>query len=226
MATFRSRLRLAGLLFVAGLALTGCNPFLLPYLLHGEAKEPATFKQLTCKDKPVKVVVISYAPGTEGTPDGVGADRDLCRKLTKELFQMTKDSKEKIDLVAPRSVDKFKDEHTDWYKMDLKVVGQYFKADYVILLEMEAFDLYESGGLMYRGRTQINVLVQDMSDTIGGEPERKIYKTEYPKERPIPSDDGNVVAFREKFLDHVAAELSWMFMPHNSCSGIASDELR
>jgi hypothetical protein len=223
MAPFSSKLRLAGLLFVAALLLTGCNPYLLPYLLHGEAKEPASFHQLASKDKQVKVVIISRAPGAEGTPLGVGADRELCRKLTRQLFEITKSGgKEKIDLVAPRSVDKFKDEHPDWYKMDLKVVGQYFKADYVVFLEMDTFDLYENGGLMYRGRTEISVTLQDMHDATG-EPDTKIYKTEYPKERCIPSDDANVNAFRDKFLDHVATELTWMFAPHDTCSGIAEE---
>jgi hypothetical protein len=223
MATLTSRLRLAALLLLAFLCLTGCNPWLLPYIINGPDKQPASFKQLSSKDKPVKVVVIAYAPGTEGTTEGVGVDRELCRKLVHQLFDIAKETKEKIDIIAPRSVDKFKDEHPDWYKMELKTVAEYFKADYVVFLEIESFNLYENGGLMYRGRTNINVSLQDMQDSVG-EPDTRVYKTEYPKERCIPADDGNVHAFRDKFLEHVASELSWMFAPHATGSGIASDE--
>lgn len=224
MALYWSRLRLAALLLVAGFALTGCNPFLIPYLLHGEPKQPPSFKKLTNKEKPVRIVVVSYAPGADGTPEGVGADRELCRKLVRNLLDATKANGEKVDLVAPRSVEKFKSEHPDWYKMELKTVGEYFKADYVVMLEIEQFDLMESGGLMFRGRTQINVTLQDMHDEVGDPELPRVFKVEYPKSRPVPVDDTNSAAFREKFLDVVAQELSWLFIEHGTGKGIATDE--
>jgi hypothetical protein len=221
MAVSKSRLRLAGLLFVAGLALTGCNPFLLPYIMN-PPKQPAEMKHLTRKDKPCKVVVISYAPGADGSPEGVGADRELCRKLVHKLLEATKASKEKIDLVAPRGVEKFKDEHQNW-NMDIRAVGEYFKADYVIYLEFDSFDLMESGGLMYRGRAQINVSLEDMHDPVG-DPQPQIYKAEFPKRGPTPADDSNISAFRDKFIEYMAEEISWMFVEHDTGSGFAHDD--
>jgi hypothetical protein len=223
MALPASRLRLAGLLMLAALALTGCNPFLIPYLLHGTPKQPAEFHKLTSKDKSVRIVFISHAPGADGSAEGVGADRELCRKLVNNILEAAKANDEKVDLVAPRSVEKFKNEHPDWYKMELKTVGEYFKADYVVLLEMEQFDLLESGGLMYRGRTQINVQLQDMHDAVGDPELPRVFKLEYPKRGPVPSDDTNVAAFRSKFLDAVAQQMSWLFIEHSTGTGFAED---
>jgi hypothetical protein len=223
MAVSASRLRLAGLLLLAAVAFTGCNPLLLPYLFHGDPKQPPTLRKLTNKDKAVRIVFISFAPGADSTPEGVGADRELCRKLVANVLAATKSGDEKVDLVAPKSVEKFKNEHPDWYKMELKTVGEYFKADYVVYLEMEQFDLLESGGLMYRGRTQINVQLQDMHDAVG-EPELpKVCKIEYPKRGPVPVDDTNVSEFRSKFIEVVARELSWLFIEHGTGMGIADE---
>ena len=161
--------------------------------------------------------------GAEGTPDGVGADRELCRKLVSNVLEASKESDEKVDLVARRSVEKFKNEHPDWYKMEPKTIGDFFKADYVVWLEMEQFDLLESGGLMYRGRTQINVQLQDMHDAVGDPEPLQIFKLEYPKRGPIPVDDTNIASFRSKFLDVIARELSWMFIEHSTGSGFAEE---
>jgi hypothetical protein len=217
MAALSPRLRLAGLLAVAFVVATGCNPLLFPYLFNGEPKQPAAFKHLTNKDRPVRVVVISYAGASDNSPESVGADRELCRKLVKRLLDATRETKEKIDLVAPKTIDKFKDEHPDWYKMDLKTVGDYFKADYVIYLEMEALNLMESGNLMFRGRTEINVLLADMHDAVG-EPDRKVYKAEFPKHGPVPVSDTNAAQFRDTFLEYVANQLSWLFTDHASAN--------
>jgi hypothetical protein len=206
---------LAGLLFVAFLVATGCNPLLFPYLFNGEPRQPAALKHLTNKDRPVRVVVISYAGAADNSPESVGADRELCRKLVRRLLDATREAKEKIDLVPPKNIDKFKDEHPDWYKMDPKTVGEYFKADYVVWLEVETLSLMESGNLMFRGRTEINVLLADTHDAVG-DPDRKVYKAEFPKHGPVPVGDTNTAQFRDTFLEYVATQISWMFTDHPS----------
>jgi hypothetical protein len=214
MVALSSRLRLLGLIVTAILVGTGCNPFLLPYLLGGDSSQKAIMQNLAQKDRPVKVVVLAYAASANNNAETVGVDRELSSRLARHILENCKTNREQIDIIPPRLVEKFKEDHSDWHTLDLHVIGDYFKAEYVIYLEIGSFSLYEGDRLMYRGRADIHFQLHDMSQP-DEEPQKDDYTVEYPKGFPKPVEDTNLQAFRNDFLDYTARHLAWYFTAHS-----------
>src|SRR5436305_14052473 len=101
MAAQHRRWRLAGLLFVAAVVGTGCQPLLLPYfLIPGlEPKNPPEILPLAdVKGKEVKVVLIASAPVETGT-EFIRVDRELGNILARKLQNHFKEAKAKVQIV-------------------------------------------------------------------------------------------------------------------------------
>jgi hypothetical protein len=219
MAAPSSRWRLAGLVFVAAVVGTGCNPLLLPYfLIPGlEPKNPPEIMHIADeKGKEVKVVILATAPVETGT-EFIRVDRELSNILARHLQEYFKETKERVTIVSPRKVEKFKDDHPDWQAMGLADVGKEFHADYVIYLEIQNISLFErnSANLMYRGNVGIDVAVVDTRRPDDGAVTKHIGDT-YPTgaRGPVLADERNLADFRQTFLEHVGTRLSWCFVPH------------
>src|SRR5439155_23932072 len=99
-----------------------------------------------------QVVVIASDPVETGT-EFIRVDRELGNILARNLQNHFKEAKEKVQIVSPRKVEKFKDDHPDWQAIQLADLGREFSADIVIFLEIEQISLYErnSANLLYRG---------------------------------------------------------------------------
>lgn len=213
------RWRLAGLIMVAALLGTGCNVLSLPYFLcTANSKYPPALLKISSDDKkkPAKVVILAYL-ATEGGAELIQVDRELGSMLTRRLQDGVKTNEEHVEIVASRKVEKFKSEHPDWHSMELQEIGNYFEVDYVVYVEIASIDLYEkgSGNLMYRGRANMNIFVQDMSRP-DDDPLEKPYRCEYPTRGPTPIDDTSLEAFRHSFLEYAAEHLSWLFTAHST----------
>ena len=221
MSVTRQRSILAGCLLLALACGTGCNVLSVPAFLFGpESKRDAELKKLAAddKEKEVRIVILTYA-GLETRPEFLRVDRELTGMLVRWLEQGFTYNKERVTIVPPRQVEKFKDENPKWQTMDLVEIGKNrnFDADYVVYLEINSLTLYEagSGNQLYRGRTKISVAVADVNKP-EEDPVKKEFSSEYPSEAkgPVPVGDSSLQEFRQAFLNHVTKKLSWNFTSH------------
>jgi hypothetical protein len=229
MAAQTPRWRLPALLLVAVALTTGCNlPALTYFLMPGaDPKYPAELVKLASdeKGKEVKVVILASAPVETGM-EFIRVDRELSSVLARSLQQNYKESKEKVVIVSPRKVEKFKDQHADWQTLGLADIGRHFDADYVIYLEVRHIGLYErgSGRLMFRGTANVQVAVVDLHET-DEDPLTKEYVGTYPTgaKGPVPVDDTNLPKFRQDFMEHIAKQLTNYFVPHTASDRLPCD---
>src|SRR5207237_3773860 len=176
------RRQLAGLLVLAAVLTAGCNPALLVSLMMGPPKQQPTLAKLTppVEKEQARVVIIASAPINTGI-DFARIDRDITSAVARHLQLGYDENKEKIQIITPRKVEQFKDDHPDWYSMDKSEIGKKFHADYVICLEIESIDLYERGSnkLMLHGQASIGVSLVDMKRP-DDEPLKTQFVTEFP----------------------------------------------
>jgi hypothetical protein len=102
--------------------------------------------------------------------------------------------------------------------MEMTEIGRFFKADYLIYLELNKLSLYEPGSYnqMLRGRAEISISVVDMQhpdDTEEPEVKRYVYPADSRGAEAVDLDTPPSL-FRQKFLAYVAKRLSWNFCPH------------
>lgn len=227
-ARFR-RWRLIALLFVAAVLSAGCNiPALSYFLLNGpDPQQPPDCMKLVPdeknKDKEVKVVMLSSAPG-EIRPEYLRVDRDLSEAVSRKLRDYYKENKEKVNLMPISKVERFKDDHPDWRTWELSDIGKHFKADYVIDFEISSISFYEDHAKqLYRGRAAISTTLVCMHKLDDGV-QRKEFICEFPLSRgPVPVGDTNLPKFRAEFLDYVAKRLTWYFVPHALSHDVTCD---
>jgi hypothetical protein len=198
----------------------GCNLISLPFFLFGpEPKVPPKFHELTAKEKDRKNrVVILTLTGLETRPELSGADRELTSKLAKYLLENSKANDEKLAVVPPTQIDKFKSDNPNWRTLDFKDdIGKKFNADYVIVLEVRSLSLYQSGSgnQLFRGRANISVTLINCFEEEGATDKTEFVK-EFPTENKgeIDIDAMTVSQFREQFIDYIAKNLSWYFTAH------------
>lgn len=218
MAYMTPRRRVAGLLVLAAAVTAGCNPLTgLFFLMPGaEPKQPAELMQFTSddKNKEIKVVVFASTAVEMGT-EFIRSDRELSNILARYLQQGWKDNKQKVAVISPRKVEKFKDEHPNWQTLGLADIGRHFEADYVIYLDIQQLGLYEkgSGKTMFRGSAEITVAVVDMNKP-DDSPLMREYSRIYPSAGPVDANDKSLVQFRQQFMESIGRQLSWYFVEH------------
>jgi hypothetical protein len=216
----RSRRWVLPMLLAASVLGLGCNVLSLPFFLFGpEPKVPAGIQSLASENKDHKVrVVILTLNGLETRPELSGTDRELTTKMAKHLLEGCKANEEKVAVVPPSKVDQYKADTPNWRTLDFKDdIGKHFDADYVIVLEIHALSLYQSGSgnTLFRGKANIGVSLINVFDP-DGVPEKKEFVKEFPSENKgeIAVGDMTVTQFREQFIDYVAKNLAWYFTAH------------
>lgn len=221
--TPRSRPGQLALLILAGLLATGCNVLSLPYFLimGTDPKFPPELMQFTSQEgKDPKIVILAYA-GMETRPEFVQVDNELSGVLAQELAKDFKETRQKVEVVPPGQVRKYKDSHQDWH-LDLAHTGKHFEADYVVYLEIESIELYETGRQFYQGQAQISVSVVNVHKP-DEHPMKKHLDCIFPKHGPIPVEERNAFEFRQTFLNHIAKHLAWYFTEHSVREEINGD---
>lgn len=210
---------LFGVLAAAALS-TGCNVLALPFFIFGpEPKIPAQFHRLAPEDKDekVKVLILAYA-GVETRPEFLRVDRDLSRYLAHHLTEWFKYNKENVEVISPRKVEDYKQQHPDWHTRAPEEIGEELGADYVIDLEVENISLYAKSthNMFYQGHAEIAVKLVDVNnadDTI----KEKDFVCDYPSEHrggPIEVGSSSPADFRNLFYNHMAKHLAWYFTSH------------
>jgi hypothetical protein len=216
-------------LIILGLVATaGCDPLSsMAYLLtlSGDPKVEGQC-HLTREDKkPSKVVILVSTGAVETREQLISADRELAGLLITKLQEGCKSNKEKVTVLPASRVQRYKDEHPNWQAVGAEEVGKYFRADFVVDIEIGAMTMYErrSANQMYRGNAEVSVAVHDLHKP-GEEPTfNTVYTCEYPASRPVPVTDSTYQKFRLQFLTHVATELSWYFTAHDVSDHVPVD---
>jgi hypothetical protein len=192
---------------------SGCSQLvLLGYLIGGPPSiEPAfdaeTGLTMTGVDK--TVAVVCYAP-TELKWNFPNIDDEVAAQVTYRLFE------HKVKVVEPDYIRAWVDEHPDWELAS--EIGEAFKADYVIEIELESFSLFEEGNStsLYRGRTAGFVHVSDLSQD-GERIFSKDLEFAYPTRVPRSAYDQSLLTFKRDYLSRLAEKIGYMF--HESYSG-------
>jgi hypothetical protein len=206
---------------------TGCSPQLFYFLLP-ENRVPAEVKKLASDDpyKEVKVVILINSPQFGGSSEGPQSYQQLAMFVAKALRDGCGANGERVTIVSPHKVDEWKDSHPNWGEADKAAVGRYFKADYVLYLEVNELSLYDKAdlGQIYNGKVVINVSTTDVNhpdDPI----DNRTFADQYPNPaRPIPVDEGTPpVKFRAMFFGHIAKKLSWYWTAHLPRDGYYED---
>jgi hypothetical protein len=218
MAAILRRWGAAGLVW-AVVATSGCNIGALSYFLFApDDRQPPECQYFASPKQEIKVVFL-VSVGTEIRPEFIRVDHDLSEMLVRSLRVKYQEDKATITIVPPSQVENFKDRNPNWQMKNMREVGNYFHADYVVNIDLDQLSLYEPRSLnqFFRGQGAVSVSVFDMRQPA---PESKIWSNEftflYPTRGPEPVtlDNPNPVQFRSQFLAYMVKELSRCFAPY------------
>jgi hypothetical protein len=188
-------------------------------LLRGNPMIDADFKQQTgleMTEKGKKVVVLCTSPD-KAKSNHSSLDVDLITEVSRRLKQ------EKIKIVDEHKVATWLDDRGG--VVDDEAIGELarkFKADYVILLEIDEFSIREENSTdLYRGRTRGTASVFSRRKGAKGtelSSMKRIYNKEiasvYPVHHPVQSDAVSEVSFKKQYLDRVSDDIGRMFHDH------------
>ncbi|MBT5019949.1 MAG: hypothetical protein HON04_14535 [Planctomicrobium sp.] len=203
-----TRLRFLLVAFAISFSLAGCQQFvIISYLLHGPPSiEPdfdaETGESMSIPD--VTVAVVCFAP-TELKWKFPQLDEQVATHVSFRLGQ------NHITMIHPDYVKAWIDEHPDWEKAE--EIGEAFKADYVIEIELADFSLHEgTSTTLFRGRTEAYVHVVKIDED--GYADRIFTKEvdfSFPTRVPRSSYDQSQTAFQKEYLSRLSEKIGWMF---------------
>lgn len=212
---------LIAVLLVAAIGM-GCNPFLVPFQMAGLLNNPKAPTQFNFYDRAVKLkkkkdlrVVVLAFHGSALSPDYFDADRTLASAFVRKLDEAFKMNKEKVTIVPLKDVEAYKRTCDNWDAKPPSEIGEHFRADFVIDIELAQLSLYEPGARdIFHGHCRIPITIIDVESA--GEPfDRFEYDSEYPGSgQSVPMDmETNAQKFKAKFLAKIAIDLTGMFSP-------------
>jgi len=209
-----SRCGLWALTFMPILALllnnAGCAGPLatLMYVIKGN-NIPALYKDL--KEKTVAVVCES--PSSQSWQNQFVAE-----KVAGKVTTLLRENVKKIKMIDARKVNDWIDENGP---ADPVEVGRALKADVVVAIDIESFQLLE-GQTLFRGRANVLVHVFDVKtgDTLWDHTPSEIV---YPPTVGVPVQDNQEHQFRATFVSELAQEIAQYFYDHDKYANFASD---
>ncbi len=206
---------LTGLLAATGLC-AGCGDLgQTLYFFMPEQKTPADVKSLASDDKKKEVramILVRNSPETNF--EFMGADRELARSLHKQLTELVEANDQHLTLIPTAKVDAFKSSTPRWYEIELNRIGEHFKVDYIIYLEVNQLSV-NTTDMTLRARADVSVRLIDVKHP-DDSTSPKTFSCSYPSESnfQLADPDTPVQEFREKFLTYAAKRLAWYFAPH------------
>jgi hypothetical protein len=219
MTTSRRRLLMA-LLFAGFVACCGCNPWLFPLFLQGEAQVNPAIKNLALEDKSKEVkVAIVVSSRLDARQELRGVNRELSRKVVEELRSLATSNEDKLVVMEPAKVERCLANQPNWKKLDYDELADKLKTalkvDYVIDVEIDSMTLYERGTQMvFCGNAELHVELLNTNDP-GDIGHDKDIRAQYPKGGGYEMvGDTNVFEFRDKFLTTVAKQIAYCFCSH------------
>lgn len=220
----------------AGLAVVlaaGCNPLTtIAFLTHRDDPVPAPYRlrpkegEKAAKDHEIKVLVLCDH-GSGMTFEFAGADRELAGLLTKRLPELAKENKEKLTVVPPADLDKFKWKNPDWKTMRPARIGKALGADYVLDVGVGNVNVYQpgSGRKIYEGRAEVEVDVYDVAaPAADGPAHHYTHQFVFPKTGMKVVEDIPLSLFRQMFLEKLALELSRKHVDYKQAALVGADQ--
>lgn len=194
------------------LALTfGCSPASFYYLLLPFQDDKIQPRCKLVKDKGESTVVV-YATFARGDVplDLEPAANDLADVLAVQLRKRFAANKEKVAVVAPAKVRSYLNNRLG-QTPEPREIGEEFKADYVLKLEIQKMSLYQPGSskTLFRGQADIAVSVVDLQAKEGEDQKfSDLFHADHG-----PKDAGGIssMQFRTLFVNRMAVNLSRWF---------------
>ncbi|HLW66139.1 MAG TPA: hypothetical protein VKS79_12580 [Gemmataceae bacterium] len=223
------------LLLIAGSM--GCgNMLTLPFMLLGPDPDSERFpseyafytKATEEKHKrDFKLVVLPYR--SRSVPiDYNGADLKLANAFVKHLAKKFGDNRESVTIVPIYEVENFKKAHPDWKSMGPKAIGEFFKADYVLDMELSSLSLMDrqSRQQFLLGNIRVSLTLLDVDSKEGEAPPfQKEFTRKFPQLGARLLDlDSSKDSFQQEFFQHVAVEMSWLLTAHTFDEDKAKDD--
>ena len=192
---------------------SGCRLFLLGVYLW----EGGHFVDAECTDLDGQRVVVLCRPPASDEYRHAGAARQLADRIGA-LLEINGAG---IEVVDRREVDNWTDENG---ADDYRQLGRAMKADRVVEVEIDHFDLLK-GKTLYQGAADVKVTVYDMND--GGRRiwDRPLDEVLFPKNSGIPAQDKSVSRFQREFVEILAGAIARNFYRHDPTVDFASDAL-
>jgi len=208
----------------------GCNPF-ATYSID-TIQNPVTPAEypLVFKDGPKKVKEVVVAVFVSSTPEirkeFEGCEGQLVSDTAKKLQEMAKESKQKLVVLDPTLVNKFKKKNPDWNRMHPSQWSRNLGVDYVLDIHLNKMSLYQLGSQnqFYEGQAEVTVDVYDVDAGIAEPKYNYVNSFKYPHTGVVNATSIPVTRFKFDFLDHLAAELAMKHVEHKVHSEIAEDK--
>jgi len=208
--SWQQRLVLVLLLGAALAPAGGCTNLLFTaaYLWRGN-NAPAECNKLREKRVAVvcrSVVTLQYR--------NARVDQDLAQEVSALLSKNVP----KIKMVEHRKVAEWMDEHT-WE--EYTEVGKAVKADIVVGIDLESFDLHQSQTLLQgRANTEIKVYDCHTGQVVF---KKRLPQSVYPPNRVVQASDVQEVEFRREFIRILADQVARHFYDHDPYTDFALD---
>lgn len=204
---------LLGLIPLMSLAM-GCTPGSLAMILMPFVDDRIPPRHKLAK-KGEEVTVVVYANFVRGEvpltlEPAAGEMADL---VTAHLKKRVAANKEKVTLISPGRVRSYMNQNLG-QALTAREIGEHFKADYVISLEIRELSLHprNSPKTLFLGNAEVDVALTDMAAEDGdARVFNDIYRTSYPRSGPIDAGGANPVQFRSQFMNKMARDLSRWF---------------
>ncbi|MDB5387463.1 MAG: hypothetical protein JWM11_3109 [Planctomycetaceae bacterium] len=193
------------------LFMTGCaQVVMLGYLIGGPPSIEPDFDKKTnisLSEKGRKVLVMCYAP-KEVKWDFDSVDKELGVHVTHRLNQ------NQIKVMDPEAVNSWLDTHADWDQPE--EIGRDFEVDFVVVIEIRKFGLYEQGSKdLFRGNSEISLSVFEMEKNgEGNEIYDKEVVSKFPIHQPVQTSETSYYDFKQLYLSRLSDEIGRHFYDH------------
>ncbi len=141
------------------------------------------------------------------------------RELAQAIAHQLEDKVPKVKLVDQRKINKWTDENT-WE--EYPEVGKAMKADYIVGIDLESFDLYQ-GQTLLQGKANVVLRVYDCQKNGKVVFEKILPQILYPPNVPVPASDRPVAEFRREFVLVMADQIARHFFAHDPHADIGLD---
>lgn len=182
------------------------------YLWQGGNIVPAE-----CEAMEDQRVVVVCRPPASSEYSHAGAARQLSRSISSLL----RENVPGIDVVDPRDVDKWLDE-SDW--ADFEELGRAVKADRMLVVELEHFDLYK-GKTLYQGNADVTLTLYDTNNGDEILWDRHLGEMLFPHNSAIPAQDKPAKQFQREYVGILAEQIAVYFYKHDPNADFALDAL-
>jgi len=213
-------LAFAALTALTALSTSGCaGALMMPYYLLNGTDAPAKYKD-EMKEIPKGSKMVVICRSSLNLFGSSNPNADLAQSVTYVVSTEIKDKKKKkLEWIPYSEVeDKFDEEELS--SGSFEKMGAKLKADYVIGIDVDSFDIHHSSQF-YQGNSKVLVRLVDVNkgETIVRE---SMSTYTYPP-TPVPIADYEEIEFQKIYTVKLAKQIGTLFCPHDPHDQYAAD---